>query len=230
MVHTKQIDNMYSVKCGMGHPVAPIPQDSHYDHVTEVTQISGFSHSCGTCTTSQGVVKLTINVKNGIIQEALFETTGCSGMTHSACMAAEILPGKTLLEALNTNLVCDAFHVAIREMFLNLAFGRSQTAFTKNGLPVGAGFDDLGPSVSSMVGTTYGTIEKGPRYLSVTEGYVIKLALDNQDRVIGYSYVNCGHMMNDIRHGKSTQQAFEDAYGTYGRYEEAVRYIDPREE
>ena len=40
------------------------------------------------------------------VEEALVETLGCSGMTHSAAMAGEILPGKTLLECLNTDLVC----------------------------------------------------------------------------------------------------------------------------
>ncbi len=42
------------------------------------------------------------------------ETLGCSGMTHSAAMAAEILIGKTILEALNTDLVCDAINTAMR--------------------------------------------------------------------------------------------------------------------
>ena len=48
------------------------------------------------------------------IEEALIETIGCSGMTHSAAMASEILPGKTILEALNTDLVCDAINTAMR--------------------------------------------------------------------------------------------------------------------
>ena len=39
-------------------------------------------------------------------------------MTHSAAMASEILPGKTILEALNTDLVCDAINTAMRELFL----------------------------------------------------------------------------------------------------------------
>ena len=59
-------------------------------------------------------------------------------MTHSAAMAAEILPGKTLLECLNTDLVCDAINVAMREIFKQLAYGRSQTAFSEDGLPIGA--------------------------------------------------------------------------------------------
>ena len=62
------------------------------------------------CAPQQGACKPTLNVKEGIIEEALIETIGCSGMTHSAAMAAEILQGKTILEALNTELVCDAIN------------------------------------------------------------------------------------------------------------------------
>ena len=60
----------------------------------EIEDISGFTHGVGWCAPQQGACKLTLNVKDGIIEEALIETIGCSGMTHSAAMAAEILPGK----------------------------------------------------------------------------------------------------------------------------------------
>ena len=109
----------------------------------EVSDISGLTHGTCGCAPQQGTCKLTLNVKEGIIQEALIETIGCSGMTHSAAMAAEILPGKTILEALNTDLVCDAINGAMRELFLQIAYGRTQTAFSENGLPVGV-FRDLG--------------------------------------------------------------------------------------
>lgn len=227
---TKALGEMYPVCCSVSHGMTPLPQEGRYDDVKEISQISGFSHSAGTCTTAQGVVKLTVNVKKGIIEEVLIETVGCSGMTHSAAMAAEILPGRGLLEAVNTNLVCDAFHVAMREMFLNLVYGRSQSAFTQGGLLVGAGFEDLGPTVRSMVGTTYGTAAKGPRYLEVTEGYVTKLGLDEAGMVIGYEYINLGRMMNAISDGMSPDEAFGKASGTYGRYGEAVRFINPRKE
>ena len=230
MQTTKELDHMYHVKCSKAHGMSPIPQEGIFEEVKEASGISGFSHSVGTCTTAQGAVKLTINVKKGIVVEALIETIGCSGMTHSASMAAEILPGKTLFEALNTNLVCDAFHVAMREMFLQLAHGRSQSSFTKGGLLVGAGFEDLGPTVRSMVGTTYGTLQRGPRYLEVTEGYITKLALDANDLIIGYEYVNFGRMMNDVAAGLSANDAMAKATGTYGRFSEGVRYINPRKE
>ena len=99
--------------------------------------LAGVLHSRGAC-------KLTLNVKEGIIEEALIETIGCSGMTHSAAMAAEILQGKTILEALNTDLVCDAINTAMRELFLQIVYGRTQSAFSDDGLVVGAGLEDLG--------------------------------------------------------------------------------------
>ena len=95
----------------------------------KVEDISGFTHGVGWCAPQQGACKLTLNVKDGIIEEALIETIGCSGMTHSAAMAAEILQGKTILEALNTDLVCDAINTAMRELFLQIVYGRTQSAF-----------------------------------------------------------------------------------------------------
>ena len=103
-------------------------------------------------------------------------------MTHSAAMAAEILPGRTVLEALNTDLVCDAINTAMRELFLQIVYGRTQSAFSEDGLPVGAGLEDLGKGLRSQVGTMYGTLKKGPRYLEMAEGYVTGIALDAEDQ------------------------------------------------
>ena len=75
-------------------------------------------------------------------------------------MAAEILPKKTLLEALNTDLVCDAINVAMRELFLQIVYGRTQTAFSEDGLPIGAGLEDLGKGLRSQVGTIFSTSKK----------------------------------------------------------------------
>lgn len=230
MQYTKEYEAMCCVCRTKGSGPAPIPQEGGYDQVKQIDQISGLSHSVGTCAMKQGACKLTLNIKKGIIQEALVEVVGCSGMTQSALMAAEILPGKTLLEALNTDLVCDAINVAMREYFLNMAYGRTQTAFSKDGLAVGAAIEDLGAGAKTQVGTGYGTLEKGPRYLEVTEGYVTHVGLDEQSRIIGYEYVNIGKMMEYIRNGEDANLALEQAKGTYGRYEEADQYIDPRKE
>ena len=230
MNETEHLGTMYPVGRCHCHGMSPIPQEGCFGEAKEITQISGFSHSVGTCALKQGACKLTLNVKQGIIQEALVETVGCSGMTHSAAMAAEILPGKTLLEALNSDLVCDAINVAMREMFLMLAYGRSQSAFTQDGLAVGAGLEDLGADLRSQVGTSYSTLKKGPRYLELTEGYVQKLALDQEDKIIGYQFVRLGKLMDLIRQGVPADQALEQATGTYGRYDEGVRFIDPRAE
>ena len=227
---SKHINNCEFIKSGAIHSNAPIPEEGKYIHAKEIQDISGLTHGVGGCAPQQGACKLTLNIKNGVIQEALVETIGCSGMTHSAAMAAEILPGKTLLEALNTDLVCDAINVAMRELFLQIVYGRSQSAFSDGGLEIGAGLEDLGKSVTSQVGTSYSTLQKGPRYLSTTEGYITKLALDKNDEIIGYQYIALGKMIDEIKNGSDPKHAIEKNTLEYGRFKEAVKYIDPRKE
>lgn len=227
---TNEINEKIKINtCGL-HENAPVPQEGSFSRIKTIEDISGLSHSVGTCGLKQGACKLTLNVKNGIIEEALIEVIGCSGMTQSAAMAAEILPGKTLLEALNTDLVCDAINVAMREYLLAMAYGRTQTAYSKGGLKIGAALEDLGKGQRSQIGTCHSTMEKGPRYLEVTEGYVRKMALDRNDEIIGYEYVNMGVMMGLIDEGIPAEEALKRASGTSGRYHEAVRYINPRKE
>lgn len=227
---TSELEKACVVGCGPSHGAAPIPQEGKWVQAKEIKDLFGFAHGCGTCAPQMGTCKLTLNVKDGIIQEALLEHIGCSGMTHSAAMAAEILPGKTLLEALNTDLVCDATNNAMKQLFMQMAYGRTQTSFSDEGLPVGAAWEDLGAGVRSQVGTSYGTTVKGPRYLDVTEGYVTKMGLDENNEVIGYEFVQLGKMMEYIAKGMSANDALEKARGTYGRYGESIRRIDPRRE
>ena len=228
MQYSHEVKEMLCVNKGCNHGPAPIPQEGKWTPVLEVKDINGLTHGCGTCAPQQGTCKLTLNIKNGIIEEALVETIGCSGMTHSAAMASEILPGKTLLEALNTDLVCDAINVAMRELFLQIVYGRSQSAFSDAGLPIGAGLEDLGKGLRSQVGTMYSTKLKGPRYLEMAEGYVTRLALDDNGEIIGYEYVNLGVMMELISKGVSGNEALEKAKKTYGRFDAAAQYINPR--
>ena len=215
---------------GAYHGPAPIPQEGKWTQAKEITDISGLTHGIGWCAPQQGGCKLTLNVKEGVIQEALVETIGCSGMTHSAAMAAEILIGKTILEALNTDLVCDAINTAMRELFLQIVYGRTQTAFSEDGLPIGAGLEDLGKGLRSQVGTTYATSKKGPRYLELAEGYITKIGLDEDGLTCGYQFVHLGKMMEMIKKGTDANEALEKASGQYGRVDDAVKLIDPREE
>ena len=230
MTYTHEVQTMCPVAKGAKHDPAPIPQEGQWTKVKKVEEINGFTHGIGWCAPQQGACKLSLNVKDGIIQEALVETIGCSGMTHSAAMASEILPGLTVLEALNTDLVCDAINTAMRELFLQIVYGRTQSAFSEGGLQIGAGLEDLGKGARSMVGTTYGTLEKGPRYLELTDGYITHLALDENDEIIGYKYINFGKMMDFIKAGEDVVKAVEKAQGQYGRVADAARLIDPRKE
>ena len=230
MIYSKEVDNMCVVAKGPNHGPAPIPEEGKWIYAKEIKDISGYTHGVGWCAPQQGACKLSLNVKNGVIQEALVETIGCTGMTHSAAMASEIIPGKTILEALNTDLVCDAINTAMRELFLQIVYGRSQSAFSEGGLVVGAGLEDLGKGLRSQVGTMYGTLAKGPRYLEMTDGYVTGLALNEDDEIIGYKFVNFGKMMDFIKAGDDANTAFEKAQGQYGRVADAVKIVDPRKE
>lgn len=230
MMYSKEVEHMCPVAKGAYHGPAPIPAEGKWVQVKEIGDISGLTHGIGHCAPQQGGCKLTLNVKNGIIEEALVETIGCSGMTHSAAMASEILPGKTLLEALNTDLVCDAINVAMRELFLQIVYGRTQTAFSEGGLPIGAGLEDLGKGLRSQVGTMYGTKAKGSRYLEMAEGYVTRIGLNVDNEIIGYEFVQLGRMMEFVKKGIDANEAIEKAKGVYGQFAEAVKYIDPRQE
>ena len=226
MTYSHEVENMCPVAQGVAHGAAPIPEEAKWVKAKEIADINGFTHGIGWCAPQQGTCKLSLNVKGGVIQEALVETIGCSGMTHSAAMAAEILPGRTILEALNS----DAINTARRELFLQIVYGRSQSAFSEDGLAIGAGLEDLGKGLRSQIGTMYGTLAKGPRYLEMTDGYVTELALNEDDEIIDYTFVNFGKMMEFIKNGDDANTAFEKAHGQYGRVADAVKFIDPRKQ
>ena len=213
MIYSHEVEEMCTVNRGASHGCAPIPEEGKWVYSREIKDISGLTHGIGWCAPQQGACKLTLNVKEGIIEEALIETVG-----------------KTLLEGLNTDLVCDAINTAMRELFLQIVYGRTQSAFSEGGLPVGAGLEDLGKGLRSMVGTSYSTKLKGPRYLELTEGYITRIALDTNDEIIGYEFVNLGRMMEMIKDGKDANEALEAAKGNYGRFNDAAKYIDPRKE
>jgi len=228
MLKTHEVEQMCCVAKGPNHGPAPIPEEGKWVQAKQIGDISGFTHGVGWCAPQQGACKLSLNVKDGIIQEALVETLGCTGMTHSAAMAAEILAGKTILEALNTDLVCDAINTAMRELFLQIVYGRTQSAFSEGGLPIVSSLEDLGKGLRSTVGTMFSTVDKGARYLELTEGYVVKMALDENDEIIGYQFLRIGPMLEMIKKGVDANEAYQSNLGTYGRFDEAAKVIDPR--
>lgn len=208
--------------------VAEVPMEGNWIQIDDISKINGVSHGVGGCPPHQGACKLTLNVKNGIIREALVETVGCSGITQSAVIASEILVGKNLLEALNTHLVCDAINDAMKNAFYQFVYGRTQTAFSKKGLPVGSIIDELAEGKISHVGTVWSVAGNAPVALETTEGYITKLALDENGEVIGYQFISIGRLLDDLRDGAFNN--IEDYIGVYGRYNEGVVFKNVREE
>ena len=201
MIYSAEVQHMCTVGKGAYHGPAPIPEEGKWVQVKQIADLSGFTHGVGWCAPQQGACKLTLNVKEGIIEEALAETLGCSGI-----------------------------NTAMRELFLQIVYGRSQSAFSEDGLAVGASLEDLGKGLRSQVGTMFATKAKGPRYLEMAEGYVTRCALDENDFIIGYEFINLGKMMDFIKKGDDANVALEKAKGSYGRFAGAVKYIDPRHE
>ena len=117
----------------------------------------------------------------------------------------------------------------MRELFLQIVYGRTQSAFSDAGLPVGSGLEDLGKGLRSQIGTMYSTQEKGARYLEMAEGYVTKLALE-QGEIIGYEFVHLGKLMQYVTDGMDGNEALKKATGRYGRFDEAEEYIVPRKQ
>ena len=118
----------------------------------------------------------------------------------------------------------------MRELFKQIVYGRTQSAFSEGGLVIGASLEDLGKGLRSQVGTMFGTLAKGTRYLEMAEGYCTRMALDANDEVIGYEFVHLGKVMEMVRKGVDANEAIEKAKGHYGRFDDAVKYIDPRKE
>ena len=57
-----------------------------------------------------------------------------------------------------------------------------------------------------------------------------RVGLDEENRIIGYEYVNIGKLMDAVKNGTDANEALKNATGSYGRFQEAVAAIDPRKE
>ena len=90
--------------------------------------------------------------------------------------------------------------------------------------------EDLGKGLRSQVGTCYSTLKKGPRYLELAEGYITRMALDEEGEIIGYEYLNIGKFMDSIKNGVEPSEALAKGKANYGRFNEAAKIVDPRKE
>ena len=71
MTYSHEVEQMCPIAKGPHHGPAPIPEEGRWVKAYEIKDISGLTHGVGWCAPQQGTCKLTLNVKNGIIEEAL---------------------------------------------------------------------------------------------------------------------------------------------------------------
>ena len=57
----------------------------------------------------------------------------------------------------------------------------------------------------------FATAEKGPRYLEMAEGYCSRVALNKENEIVGYEFINLGKMMDFIKKGIDANEALEKA-------------------
>ena len=69
MIYSKEVDNMCVVAKGPNHGPAPIPEEGKWIQAKEIKDISGYTHGVGWCAPQQGACKLSLNIKDGIIQD-----------------------------------------------------------------------------------------------------------------------------------------------------------------
>ena len=72
--YDKHVEDMTCIAKEVNHGPAPIPEEGQWVQSKEIKDISGLTHGVGWCAPQQGACKLTLNVKEGIIEEALVET------------------------------------------------------------------------------------------------------------------------------------------------------------
>lgn len=95
---------------------------------------------------------------------------------------------------------------------------RTQSAFSRNGLPIG-GNGRLRKRKQKSDWNNLFNLRKGTKIPKI-EGYITEIGLDENDQIIGYKYVNIGKMMQNIKAGIEPMEAIEKASGKYGRFDE----------
>mgnify|MGYP000019913844 FL=1 len=79
MIYTTEVQHMCPVAKGAYHGPAPIPEEGKWVQAKEISDISGFTHGVGWCAPQQGACKLSLNIKDGVIEEVYASDLLCGG-------------------------------------------------------------------------------------------------------------------------------------------------------
>ena len=90
MQYSNEVKDMVCVAKGPKHGPAPIPEEGLWVEAKQITDISGFTHGVGWCAPQQGACKLSLNVKKGVIEEALPNATFKVNLSNGYVITAYI--------------------------------------------------------------------------------------------------------------------------------------------
>ena len=90
LVYSKEVENMCVVAKGPNHGPAPIPEEGKWVKAKDITDISAYTHGVGWCAPQQGACKLSLNVKDGIIEEYILKEHSGVGAAKLVALAAHI--------------------------------------------------------------------------------------------------------------------------------------------
>ena len=218
------------------HGPAPIPEEGKWVQSREVTDISGFTHGVGWCAPQQGACKLTLNVKNGVIEEALVETLGCTGMTHSAAMAAKFCPAKPFWKRSIPTSSATRSTPPCASCFCRSPTAARRARFPKTACPSARAWRTSARASAARSAPCTARWQKARAIWKWRKAMCSKIALDEDREIIGYQFVNLGKMMEAIRKGVDPKDGLRKerrylrALSGSRRYHRPAQRIIPKEE
>ncbi len=195
---------------GCYHGPAPIPEEGRGSRPMRFRHLRPHAR-CGLVRTAAGRLQADAERQERHHRGGPRRDHRLLGMTHSAAMAGEILPGKTILEALNTDLVCDAINVAMREIFLQIVYGRTPDRLlrgrpARRRLPLTTSARACAPGRHHVRHQGQGrSLPRAGRGLRHPHGS------QRQERDHRLQFLNLGKMTDAVKAGKTPEEAIAGA-------------------
>ena len=163
--------------------------------------------------------------KNGVPLKivGIVKPTSSSGSLTSGVLYTRALTEYVLKEAAKSEIV----KKQLADKNVNVFSGKRFDDEDKN---TGLDFQDMVSIDEDALSKAFGVNISEDDIKKLTEGYIEKIALDENSEIIGYQYLSLGRFMDFVKAGVPAEEALVKARGQYGRFADAAKVIDPRKE